>query len=94
MNALSRLSLVLHAIKLAYPDIEGSGVADDIYRFLFTWPPFCTKGFMDQVRENNPASLLILLYYYAAIVSVFSGKLWWMRDRAFRRYTQLRGMLE
>ncbi|KAE8452079.1 hypothetical protein EG329_002245 [Mollisiaceae sp. DMI_Dod_QoI] len=94
MNALSRLSLVLHAIKLAYPDIEGSGVADDIYRFLLTWPPFCTKGFMDQVKENNPASLLILLYYYAAIVSVFSGKLWWMRDRALLMYTKLRGMLE
>lgn len=94
LNSMSRLSLVLCAVRIAASDLEGSGVADDIYRYLLTWPPFCTKGFVQQVKENNPTSLCILLYYYAAIVGIQSEKIWWMRDRALFMYTMLREKLE
>ncbi|CZR68535.1 uncharacterized protein PAC_18434 [Phialocephala subalpina] len=94
VNALSRLIIVLNTIKVAYPDLEGSGMADDIYRYLFTWPPFLTDGFMNQLREHNSVSFLILFYYYAAIVSVYSERIWWMKDRAFFMYETLRGMLD
>ncbi|KAF8854263.1 hypothetical protein BDZ45DRAFT_728926 [Acephala macrosclerotiorum] len=94
INSLSQLIIVLHTIRIAAPDIEASGIAYDIYRYLFTWPPFCTDGFVKQLREHNAVSFLILFYYYGAIVSVYSEKIWWMRDRAFFMFKTLRGMLE
>ncbi|KUJ21302.1 uncharacterized protein LY89DRAFT_778872 [Mollisia scopiformis] len=94
MNAIQRLGNALWAVKLSQGDLEGSGVADDINRYLFTWPPFCTKGFIQQVRDNNPTSLCILLYYYAAIVGILSEKTWWMKDRAWFMYPMLLQKLE
>jgi hypothetical protein len=94
MSAASRLLIPLQALKLSLPDFHGSDVASDVLRYLFTWPTLCTKGYVQQVKENNPTSLTILLYYYSAIVSVLSDKIWWMRDRAIFMFNILRSRLE
>lgn len=77
-SAITRLILVLNVICIGSPDIESSGLLPDIYRYLFTWPTigrWTTKGFILQLGEGNPTSLTILLYYYAAILRVYSDKL-------------------
>lgn len=94
VNAMQRLSIVLCAIEIAGRDLEGAGIAGDVYRYLMTWPPFCTTGFLEQLRENNPTSLCILLYYFAAIVRVSNDRIWWMRDRALYMYTLLKQRLQ
>jgi hypothetical protein len=94
MNAAQRLSLVLRAIWIALPNIEESEVAPDILRYLFTWPTLCTKGYVEQVQEGNMTALTMLLCYYAAILRVYSDKIWFMRDKAMFMYTTLRKRLE
>jgi hypothetical protein len=94
MNAASRLLLPLHAIKLSLPHTRGSAVSFDISRFLFTWPTLCTKGFVQQIKENHPTSLTLLLYYYAGVVSILSDDVWFMRDRAVYMYNLLKSKLE
>lgn len=89
-DALTRLLIPVNVILISAPDIESSGLMEDIYRYFFTWPTKCTKGFLQQVDEGNPVSLLILMYYYAAIVRVDSERIWWMRDGALRMFNQLR----
>jgi len=92
--ALTRLVIPMSVICLNLPDFKESGIKSDVYRYLFTWPTMCTKGFVQQVNEGNLTSLTILLYYYAAIVSVYSEKIWWMRDGAIYMYRALRSKLD
>jgi hypothetical protein len=92
--ALTRLVIPMSVICLNLPDFKESRIKSDVYRYLFTWPTMCTKGFVQQVNEGNLASLTILLYYYAAIVSVYSEKIWWMRDGATYMYRTLRSKLD
>lgn len=92
--AIDKLIIVLEAIEISQSDLEGSGILPDIVRYLFTWPAQCTKGFVEQLSENNTVSLTILLYYYAAIVRISSEKLWWMQDRAHFLYSSLKTRLE
>lgn len=89
VSAASRLILLLRAIDIVYADINESGILPDMLRYLFTWPTLCTKGFIQQTQENNPTSLKILFYYYAAILSIYSDEIWWMRDRARLMYDML-----
>jgi hypothetical protein len=96
ISAMRRLSLVLSVICTSSPDIELSGLLPDIYRYLFTWPTSgkaTTKGFILQVAEGNPVSLTILLYYYAAILRVYTERIWWMRDGATAMFNTLREKL-
>jgi hypothetical protein len=93
-SSASRLIIVLKAIDISSPDIRSSGVSSDIYRYLFTWPTLCTRGFIQQVGENSLRSMKVLLYYYAAILNVSSDEIWWMRDRATHMYDMLRAKLE
>jgi len=93
INALSRLIPPLSIILVTLPNFESSEVVPDIHRYLFTWPPLCTKGFVLQVSEGNPASLTILLYYYAAILRTYSEKVWWMRDGAKFMFHKLQSKL-
>jgi hypothetical protein len=76
------------------PDIEGSGYSSDILRYLFTWPALCTNGFVQQVKEENMASLTMLFYYYSAILGVYSERIWWMRDRAIFMWRALNEKLK
>jgi hypothetical protein len=92
--ALTRLVIPMSVICLNLPDFKESRIKSDVYRYLFTWPTMCTKGFVQQVNEGNLTSLTILLYYYAAIVSVYSEKIWWMRDGATYMYRTLRSKLD
>ena len=97
MCAIRRLIIVLNVICIASPDIESSGLLPDIHRYLFTWPTsgrWSTKGFILQLGEGNPASLTILLYYYAAILRVNTEKIWWMRDAATKMISKLRPKLD
>ncbi|KAE9379483.1 hypothetical protein N431DRAFT_397868 [Stipitochalara longipes BDJ] len=97
MCAIRRLIIVLNVICISSPDIESSGLLPDIHRYLFTWPTsgrWSTKGFILQVGEGNPASLTILLYYYAAILRVYTKKIWWMRDGATKMFNKLRSKLD
>jgi hypothetical protein len=94
ISALSRLILALSVIMISLPDFEGSGVLPEVYRYLFTWPTMCTKGFVLQVSEGNAASLTILLYYYAAVLRVYTEQIWWMRDGATFMFNKLRSKLE
>ena len=97
LSAIRRLTIVLNVICISSPDIESSGLLPDIYRYLFTWPTsgrMSTKGFILQVCEGNPASLTILLYYYAAILRVYTDKIWWMKDGATKMFNKLRSKLE
>jgi hypothetical protein len=91
--ALSRLLIPLSVICLKSPESKES-IESDLHRYLFTWPTMCTKGFVQQVNEGNPTSLTILLYYYAAIVSVHSEKIWYMRDGATYMYRALLSKLD
>jgi hypothetical protein len=92
VDALTRLIIPMTVICLTSPDIESSGLMPDIYRYLFTWPTKCTKGYIQQVDEGNPVSLIILLFYYAAILRVDTERIWWMRDGASRMFNKLRSM--
>lgn len=94
LNAASRLGIPLTVIYMTLPNVEASGYASDISRFLFTWPSFCTRGYMQQIKEGNMTALTILLCYYAAILRMCSGKTWFMRDRAMFMYSALREQLE
>lgn len=96
-SAITRLILVLNVICISSPDIESSGLLPDIYRYLLTWPTigrWTTKGFILRLGEGNPTSLTILLYYYAAILRVYSDKLWWMKDGATKMFDNLRSKLD
>jgi hypothetical protein len=94
LTAATRLNLVLRVILCTIPNIETSGYYSDISRFLFTWPSLCTKGFIQQVKDNNMTSLTILLCYYAAILRVCSRKTWFMMKKAMYMYKALRAQLE
>lgn len=96
LSAIKRLIIVLNVICISSPDIESTGLLPDIYRYLFTWPSsgrISTKGFILQIGEGNPVSLTILLYYYAAILRVYTEKIWWMRDGATVMFNKLRSKL-
>jgi hypothetical protein len=93
ISALSRLILPMSVLLIYLPDLESSGAVPEMHRYLFTWPTICTKGFVLQVSEGNPASLTILLYYYAAILRIYSDKIWWMRDGATFMFNKLRSKL-
>ncbi|KAL2074837.1 hypothetical protein VTL71DRAFT_8616 [Oculimacula yallundae] len=92
--AIQKLSIVVESIELSQADIGGSDVFHDIVRYLFTWPLQCTNGFMSQIEDQEPVSMLVLLYYYAAASKVASGRVWWMQDRARIIYSSLRARLE
>jgi hypothetical protein len=94
LSAASRLAIALRVIYLTMPDIEGSGYLSDIFRYLFTWPALCTNGFVQQVKEENMASLTMLFYYYSAILAVYSERIWWMRDRAIFMWRALNEKLK
>ncbi|KAH7360360.1 hypothetical protein BKA65DRAFT_547081 [Rhexocercosporidium sp. MPI-PUGE-AT-0058] len=93
-HAVEKLLIVLRAIEFSRHDPERSGVFHDIVRYLFTWPLQCTKGFMEQLEDQEPVSMLALLYYYAAAVNITSGKVWWMQNRAQLIYSSLKSRLE
>ncbi len=96
ISAIKRLIIPLSVICMSSPDIESTGLMSDLYRYLFTWPPSgrtSTKGFILKVGEGNLVSLTILLYYYAAILRVYSEKIWWMRDGATMMFNKLRAKL-
>ncbi|KAG4429824.1 hypothetical protein IFR05_014695 [Cadophora sp. M221] len=93
-QAIQKLLIVLQAIELSQSDVQDSGIFHDIVRYLFTWPLQCTKGFMEQVEDQEPVSMLALLYYYAAAANISSGKVWWMQDRAQVIYSSLKSRLE
>jgi len=94
VKAMDRLILAFEVIKISHPDLKGSGCFHDVVRYLFTWPTFCTRGFAQQVKERNPVSMTILLYYYAAIVYVFPDEIWWAKERAQLMFDGLRLELE
>lgn len=96
ISAIRRLIVVLNVICISSPDVESSGLLPDIYRYLFTWPTSgrtSTKGFVLQLGEGNPVSLTILLYYYAAVLRVYTDKIWWMRDGAVMMFNKLSSKL-
>jgi hypothetical protein len=96
ISAIKRLMIVLKVICISSSDIESTGLLPDIYRYLFTWPSSgrsSTKGLILQVGEGNPVSLTILLYYYAAILRVYTEKIWWMKDGATAMFNRLRSKL-
>ncbi|KAK0109947.1 hypothetical protein ONS95_002614 [Cadophora gregata] len=92
-HAIQKLVTVLRAIELSQPNVEVTPVLHDIIRYLFTWPLQCTKGFMEHIDAQEPASMTALLYYYAAAASVSLGRVWWMQDRARVIYAFLKASL-
>lgn len=95
-SAIKRLIIPLSVICISSPDVQSTGLLPDIYRYLFTWPTSgrqSTKGFILKVGEGNLVSLTILLYYYAAILRVYSENIWWMRDGARIMFNHLRAKL-
>jgi hypothetical protein len=96
VSAIRRLIIPLNVICISSPDIESTGLMSDLHRYLFTWPTcgrMSTRGFILQVGEGNLVSLTILLYYYAAILRVYTEKIWWMRDGATIMFNKLRSKL-
>lgn len=94
LTAATRLGIPLTVMYMTIPNVEASGFASDIERFLFTWPSFCTRGYMQLIRERNMTAMTILLCYYAAILRMNSGKTWFMQNRALFMYSALREELE
>lgn len=94
LNAAKRLMIPLHAMFAAWPDVKATGYTSDILRYLFTWPSFCTAGFVQQVKDGNMTSLTILFYYYSAILGMYSDKIWYMKDRSMYMHNALRKILQ
>lgn len=72
------------ALDLHKGDINGFSVASNTRRYLFTWPTLCTKGSVQQIREHNLTSLIML-----PLLAYFYTIFWWMRDRAEFMYNTL-----
>lgn len=82
MSAARGLIPLLSALRLDPLSLETSGLIPDIVRCLFTMPMLTPDGFKHLLEENDEASLVIILYYWAAVRRLASGKFWWMRERA------------
>ena len=82
MNAARGLIPLLAAFKLERSALELSGLMPDILRCLFTWPLITPVGFRTLLERDDEASLVIVLYYFAAILGLASDKYWWMLERA------------
>jgi hypothetical protein len=82
MEAAQRLIPVLSALKLGERELEASGLMLDISRYLFVLPLFWSEEYGQFLRNNDEASLVILLYYFSLVHRLLSGKYWWMRERS------------
>jgi len=82
MDAARSLIPLLSAFKLSHIELESSGFMPDISRCLFIWPLLTPIGFKQLVGKNDEASMVIVLYYYAAVLGVASWEFWWMRERS------------
>jgi hypothetical protein len=89
MDAARGLIPLLSTLKLDRSNLETSGLIPDISRCLFILPLFTTKEFTQLLEQSDEVSLVIVLYYYAAVLGLASGRFWWMRDRAAYMSTSL-----
>ena len=82
VDAARRLIPILCALKLGRRCLEASGLILDVARYLFAWPNLLSDDFIHLVKMNDESSQVVLLYYFAAVLSIPSERFWWMRDRS------------
>lgn len=82
MDAAQSLIPLISTLKIDRCSLETSGLIPDILRCLFIWPSMRPDEFRRLIEKEDEVSLVIVLYYYAAVLGLASGKFWWMRERA------------
>jgi hypothetical protein len=81
MDAARCLIPILSALKIGEVELEASGLMPDISRYLFFLPLLSSAEYVQLLRNDDEVSLVILLYYFALVRRLLSGKFWWMRER-------------
>lgn len=82
MSAARSLIPLLSTLKLDRLTLDASGLMPDTLRCLFIWPLLTPDGFGQLLEKNDEVSLVIVLYYCAAVLGLVSEKSWWMQERA------------
>ncbi|KAI0160092.1 hypothetical protein GGR52DRAFT_178384 [Hypoxylon sp. FL1284] len=81
-NAGERLVPIFRTVDAVTRGKDVSNIMPSVLGYTLMWPSKAMLSFQDEVRNKDPAAMIIMLSFYASTLLLLSARAWWAHQRS------------